>query len=399
MRIVLIHLLAFVLLTACGESEPSNPMTVEMASFSMDALTVIEGNQNKSIFINLRLSKVSTEVVNVTLETVDGSAKEGEDYTGFTEQEIIFDIGDVQEECQIQIIGDEQAEGDEEFMVRVKSISGAKIGTNDISIVIENDDTDFTVDIPTTGYTTPTEYQNMDLIWSDEFEGESLNQDFWTWETGNGSWGWGNNELQFYRKENTKLIDGNLVIQALKENYNGFNYTSSRIKTQNKFKFTHGRVDIRAALPEGQGLWPALWMLGENINQVSWPRCGEIDIMEIVGHEPSTLHGTVHYANSGGAHIQNGKAYYLGGGKRFSDEFNVFSIVWKEDKIEWYMNDIKYHTVTRLSLGTSNPYPFNEDFFFIFNVACGGQWPGSPDASTPFPQNMIVDYIRVFQDN
>ena len=224
-----------------------------------------------------------------------------------------------------------------------------------------------------------------------------MNQEFWTYEIGNGEWGWGNNELQFYRSDNTSLVDGNLVIAARNESFNGFQYTSSRFITRNKFEFTHGRVDIRARIPEGQGIWPALWMLGENINTVGWPRCGEIDIMEIVGHEPNVVHGTVHYANPNGDRIQNGSETRLTGGKKFSDEFYVFSLEWEEDRIRWFLNDVQYHSVSRGGLGLSNPYPFNEPFFFIFNVAVGGQWPGSPDASTVFPQHMIVDYIRVFQ--
>lgn len=384
-------------MTSCGETEDPGPGMVTLPTVSLDPLDVQEGNTDKSVFASVRLSKSSAETVTIFVESSDGTAEAGSDYLAVS-QSVEFAPGSVQENIRIDIIGDEESEVDEIFDLTITNANGATIENGSISIIIENDDLGSgTVAIPATGYTTPTEYENMDLIWSDEFNAETLNEDFWTWELGNGSWGWGNNELQFYRKENTFLIDGNLVIQALKENFNGFDYTSSRMKTQNKFNFTHGRVDIRAALPEGQGIWPALWMLGENITQVSWPRCGEIDIMEIVGHEPSTLHGTVHYANSNGDHIQNGKAYYLGGGKKFSDEFHVFSIVWEEDKIEWYLNDTKYHTVTRQSLGSQNPYPFNDDFFFIFNVACGGIWPGSPDASTTFPQNMIVDYIRVFQ--
>ena len=156
-------------------------------------------------------------------------------------------------------------------------------------------------------------------------------------------------------------------------------------------------MDIRAVLPEGQGIWPALWMLGESITSVGWPRCGEIDIMEILGHEPSKLHATVHYANNNGDRVMNGTSTNLPGGQKFSDEFHVFSIIWEEDRIQFLLDDVPYHNITRNTLGLSNPYPFNEPFFFIFNVAVGGNWPGSPDGTTRFPQHMIVDYIRVFQ--
>ena len=138
-------------------------------------------------------------------------------------------------------------------------------------------------------------------------------------------------------------------------------------------------------------------MLGANFSEVGWPECGEIDIMEMVGHEPSTLHGTVHYPDQNGNHLFMGSSTRLSNGIRFADRFHVFSIIWSEDKIEWYLDDVKYYTVTPTILGSGNPYPFNEPFFFIFNIAVGGRWPGSPDATTTFPQNMFVDYIRVFQ--
>ena len=139
------------------------------------------------------------------------------------------------------------------------------------------------VTIPQLGNTSPSSYPGMSLVWADEFDGSSLNQNFWSYETGNGTNGWGNNELQFYRTENTGIQDGCLVITAKKEPYGGKEYTSSRIITKNKKQFQYGRVDIRAALPKGQGIWPALWMLGANYDTVNWPACGEIDIMEMIG--------------------------------------------------------------------------------------------------------------------
>ncbi len=387
-----------ILISSCGSDEaPMPPTTDAKPTVSLEALNVEEGNEDKSVFASVRLSKASSETVTIFVETMDGTAEANIDYKPISSS-IEFSPGTVQENIKLDIIGDDMSEIDENFTLNIINVTGATIGTGTVEVIIENDDVgDGNVAIPATGYSTPMEYESMNLLWSDEFSGTELDESNWTYESGNGDWGWGNNELEFYRRENTSIVDGHLVIQAREEFYNGFNYTSSRIITKNKFEFKYGRVDIRAVIPEGQGIWPALWMLGANISEVSWPRCGEIDIMELVGHEPSTVHGTVHYANQSGDHMPpNGNDTSLSSGK-FSDEFHVFSLIWEEDRIEIYMDDQLYHTATPLSLGSQNPYPFNEPFFFIMNVAVGGNWPGSPDASTVFPQAMIVDYIRVFQ--
>ncbi|HNE29984.1 MAG TPA: glycoside hydrolase family 16 protein, partial [Saprospiraceae bacterium] len=168
------------------------------------------------------------------------------------------------------------------------------------------------------------------------------------------------------------------------------------IVTKGKKQFKFGRVDIRAALPEGKGLWPALWMLGSNIDAVGWPACGEIDIMELAGDIPNRVVGTVHYGANTSQHQYNPMSKYLSGNANFQDEFHVFSIIWEADKIQFLVDDELYHTITPASLNGAS-YPFNKNFFFIFNVAVGGNFPGNPDSSTPFPQRMIVDYIRVFQ--
>jgi len=393
--------LSFILLfslfiLSCGDNnEPGDNTSLPVVS--IDALGVLEGNVDKSIFASIRLSKAGAEKVTIFLETADGTAEAGVDYLPIS-QSVVFEVGSVQENIRLDIIGDELSELDEDFTLSIINVNGATIGTGSVSVIIENDDLgNGTVVIPSSGYTTPESYDGLELIWSDEFSGSALDESNWTFEIGNGNWGWGNNELQFYREENTSIVDGHLVIEARNENFNGFNYTSSRIITRDKFEFQYGRVDIRAVVPEGQGIWPALWMLGENINTIGWPRCGEIDIMELVGHRPSTVHGTLHYPNPDGEAIPNGESINLTGGQKFSDEFHVFSLIWEEDRVRILMDDIQYHSVTKSSIGSQNGYPFNEPFFFIMNVATGGIWPGSPDATTVFPQHMIVDYIRVFQ--
>ena len=171
-------------------------------------------------------------------------------------------------------------------------------------------------------------------------------------------------------------------------------YNSARITTQNKVFFTHGRVDVRARLPFGQGIWPAIWMLGESISSVGWPASGELDIMELVGHQPNSVHGTAHWGNSG-----NPSTFVTGtksNGEPFSEEFHVFTFDWTPEKLTWYVDEQKFHEIER-SRVTGVTYPFNSDFFLIFNIAVGGNWPGNPDETTTFPQTMEVDYVRIFQ--
>jgi beta-glucanase (GH16 family) len=236
----------------------------------------------------------------------------------------------------------------------------------------------------------------MTLAWQDEFTGSTLDGNVWNYETGNNN-GWGNNELEYYTNspKNTFVSNGNLIIEARKESIGGFNYSSARLTTQNKKSFTYGRVDIRAKLPKGKGIWPALWMLGNNIGTVGWPASGEIDIMELLGQDITKSYGTLHYGASSATHGSKGTSYTLST-SNFYDQFHVFSMEWKQDQIKLFVDDNLFLTVNKIDLGTS-PYPFNAPFFFIFNVAVGGNWPGNPDASTTFPQRMIVDYIRVFQ--
>jgi beta-glucanase (GH16 family) len=247
---------------------------------------------------------------------------------------------------------------------------------------------------PTSGYTSPLTYPNYTLVWQDEFNGSSLSSD-WTYDIGTGSWGWGNNELQYYTNQNAIVANGVLEIKAKQEQFNGQSYTSSRIKTQGLKSWKYGRVDIRAALPYGQGLWPALWMLGDNITSAGWPACGEIDIMEMkggAGANDRTTHGTIHWQDNG-THAQYGGTKTLASGK-FADEFHVFSIVWDQAGIHWLLDNVEFKSVSTSPAELSE---FQEKFFLIFNVAVGGNFPGNPDATSVFPQSMYVDYVRVFQ--
>jgi len=230
--------------------------------------------------------------------------------------------------------------------------------------------------------------------WSDEFDGAAgslPDASKWTYDLGAG--GWGNQELQTYtnQTENVHLDgQGHLVIHV---SSTPSGYTSARLKTQGKFTTQYGRIEARAKLPSGQGLWPAFWMLGANISTVGWPTCGEIDIMENVGREPSTNHGTLHGPGySGGNGISS--SYVLSGSRRFSDDFHVFAVQWAPQSVTFSVDDVVYATVTPAALRGAT-WVFDKPFFLILNVAVGGTFPGSPDATTQFPQEMIVDYVRV----
>jgi beta-glucanase (GH16 family) len=250
----------------------------------------------------------------------------------------------------------------------------------------------------------PADQKAWTLVWSDEFDGANgslPDAAKWNLETGGG--GWGNNELEYYTKrpQNAHLQDGMLVIQALKETYTGpdnvkRNYISARLNTAGRYELTYGRVEARLKVPYGQGLWPAFWMLGNNAGQAGWPGCGEIDIMENIGREPSMVHGTLHGPNySGTSGI--GASYSLAGGQRFADDFHTFVVEWELNVIRFYVDNNLYKTITPANLPGGANWVFDHPFFIILNVAVGGGWPGNPNASTVFPQTMTVDYVRVYQ--
>jgi beta-glucanase (GH16 family) len=242
------------------------------------------------------------------------------------------------------------------------------------------------------------------LVWSDEFNGpvgSAVNQSKWTAEVGGG--GWGNNELEYYttRTENAYQSGGSLVIKAIKEKYTGSDnvtrdYTSARLITKNKFTATYGRFEARIKLPYGQGIWPAFWLLGSNIDSVGWPRCGEVDIMENIGKEPSIIHGTLHGPGySAGSGL--GSSYSLSNNQRFADSFHTFAVEWEPNVVRFYCDGILYKTRTPADLSQGQTWVFNQPFFILLNVAVGGGWPGNPDGMTVFPQTMQVDYVRVYR--
>lgn len=233
------------------------------------------------------------------------------------------------------------------------------------------------------------------LNWADEFDGTEIDRDNWTFDIG-GS-GWGNNELEYYtdRPENARIEDGILVIEAREEEYGSSDYTSARLLTQGLQTWQYGRFEARLKLPFGQGIWPAFWMLGADITSVGWPNSGEIDIMEFIGREPSNVYGTLHGPGySGGSSIGGSLSLVE---SAFSDEFHTFAVEWLPDRISWYVDGKQYLTKTAEDL--PGEWVFDHDFFILLNLAVGGNWPGYPDETTTFPQQYLVDYVRVYDMN
>lgn len=241
------------------------------------------------------------------------------------------------------------------------------------------------------------EKRNWQITWSDEFNGlagQSPDASKWTFDLGTGQDGWGNSELQSYTNSpaNISLDDeGNLVITAINE---GNRFTSARIKTQGLFAQQYGRFEARIKTPYGPGIWPAFWMLGENIETEPWPACGEIDIMELRGQEPHIIHGTLHGPGYSGGNPVTGS--YALVNDRFDNDFHLFAIEWDKDKIDFFVDDYLYQRIERSNV--PGEWVYDQPFFILLNVAVGGNYVGFPTAQTPFPQKMYIDYVRVYQE-
>ena len=245
---------------------------------------------------------------------------------------------------------------------------------------------------------------NYKLVWSDEFsgpDGSSPDSSKWTYDIGGN--GWGNNELEYYtnRTQNAQIKGGNLVITAQQEAYTGAdgvtrNYTSARLKTQGLFSQAYGRFEARIKIPAGQGMWPAFWMLGNDITSVGWPKCGEIDIMENIGKEPGTVHGSLHGPSTSAPTSDLSALFSLPAGHNFGSDFHLYAVEWEPGTIRFYVDTNLYATFTSSQWPAGGAWVFDHPFFILLNVAVGGSWPGSPDSTTVFPQQMLVDYVRVY---
>jgi beta-glucanase (GH16 family) len=245
-------------------------------------------------------------------------------------------------------------------------------------------------------------------VWSDEFDGPSIDTSKWGFDLGNNN-GWGNNELEVYTAKaanaSIQKVDGtsSLVITARKERVTdggkSYDYTSARLLTKDKYTMSSGKLEVRAKLPRGQGLWPAIWLLGANIDTVSWPGSGEIDLMEFLGHDTATVYSTIHGPVSGGPGV--GQPYRLPAGQSFADAFHVFTLEWRPDHLEFLVDGNLFFVASKAKIeyevGPAD-WVYDHPYFFILNVAVGGNWPGNPNAATTFPQSMAVDYVRVFRN-
>ncbi len=247
----------------------------------------------------------------------------------------------------------------------------------------------------------------FEMVWNDEFDGTEIDRSKWSYDLEDGCQisenlcGWGNNELEYYtdRPENSFIEDGNLVIKAIREIpffLGRHQYTSARMVTKNKGDWKYGRVDVRAKLPVGQGLWPAIWMLPTENVYGGWPKSGEIDIMENIGSEPNRVFGTIHYGhdfwrfNSQGIESEEGQP-------NFAQEFHVYTLLWDENCIQFQVDGKDVGEPNTRSTVLPTTYPFDQEFHLLLNVAVGGNLPGNPNGSTSFPQTMEVDYVRVYQ--
>jgi beta-glucanase (GH16 family) len=277
---------------------------------------------------------------------------------------------------------------------------GANSG-NEVSVNLRDNKTTSTADVNA---------EDWVLTWSDEFDtppGTQPDPGVWQPEIAdgilNGLTGWGNGEFEYYTDSPDNAStdgDGNLVI-TVKEStdnlpcwYGSCEYTSARLITRDRLEFTYGRIEARIKVPYGQGLWPAFWLLGTNIDEVGWPQSGEIDILENIGREPATAYGTVHGPGySGGQGIGSGFDIQEG---KLADDFHIYAIEWSPNELRWYFDETNYFTVTTDDLPADSEWVYDHPFFIILNAAVGGNWPGSPDETTNFPQTMTVDYVRVY---
>lgn len=231
---------------------------------------------------------------------------------------------------------------------------------------------------------------NYELVWSDEFNGNSLDTNTWNYEIGTGSWGWGNNEQQYYTDRNIKVSNGTMKITAKREDYGGMKYTSSRITTKNKKNFKYGKIEARIKMPKFKGVWPAFWMLGANQDSVGWPKCGEIDIVEAINDE-NLVYGTLHWFHDpGNDNADSGSSVAVAN----RTEYHVYGVEWTADKLRWYVDGKVYRT---MDVSNDSFSEVRKEYFVIFNMAIGGQWPGYDIDETAFPATMEVDWVRAYK--
>jgi len=382
MRRFLIAAIA-IALAACEGGGSNNTPAEILSKLSIDDVTLFEGSSGTTPFeFTISMDKAFSQPVTVSYSTADGTAKAGEDYTAVSNQTVIFQPGEKSKKITISVTADTQREGAETFTVNLSNVVNGVIAKGVGTGTIRDDDEGAAF---------------TNLVWSDEFDYTGL-PDNKKWGYDVGGHGWGNNELQYYTKErsqNARVENGHLVIEARRENMEGREYTSARLVTKNKGDWKYGRIEVKARLPQGRGIWPAIWMLPTEWKYGDWPKSGEIDIMEFVGYEPDRVHGTVHTQS-----FNHSIGTQKGSSLRFTDlatAAHIYAIEWYADKIDFFVDGERYFTFTNTNRGAAD-WPFDQTFHLILNVAVGGNWGGAQgvDASV-YPQQFLIDYVRVYQ--
>ncbi|MEL6134344.1 MAG: family 16 glycosylhydrolase [Bacteroidota bacterium] len=340
-----------------------------------------------SMRFSLVLSEALSEDLTVSFAISEITAEEGTDYELPSIQQVVISAGSTTGEIVVPIIDDGEAEIEEAFLLEITNNANVRMMNNPTQATITSDDL---LSIMDEGFTSPISYGQFTLVWEENFEGPQLDPATWNYETGFGIEGNSNNELQDYRRQNAYVQDGYLILDVRQEP-NG-SYTSARINTDGKRTFQFGRIDIRAKLPEGKGIRPGLAMLGENFSSVGLPQSGALELGYLDGSE-------VAIARSGAEWFQNGQIETIVDTfnqrtTTFTEEFHVYSIFWEPTQITWYVDGIKYNLLTTTPEEMDE---FRQAFFFVLGASVGGDRLGEPDTSTRFPQRMIVDYIRVYQ--
>lgn len=366
-------------------------------TLSVQAAAGIETNTDGKLEFEIKLDRSDfTSAVSFDYSVTGITAEPGVDFMQTSGQSTI-DVGTSSIKIAVPILNDDMKEIDETLSLTISNPKNATIqSATAIGNIIDNDESQLSDE---DGYNTPTSYYGYSQVWNQDFSEATLDESIYNYEMGDGCpdiCGWGNEELQNYTndEENIKLADGKLSITATQQDV--LSFKSARITTKDKVEIQYGRIDVRAKLPKGQGLWPAIWMLGANIDEVGWPACGEIDNMEFLGHEVNKIHGTAHYGEQGAGSTFKTSTY--ASGDDYTEGYHVFTLIWELNKLTWYVDETKFHSLERKDIGSAQ-WRFNQPFFFIFNVAVGGRFPGNPDETTVFPQTMDIDYIRVFQPN
>jgi beta-glucanase (GH16 family) len=377
-----------------GGSQQKTPAVIP--TITINNVTQVRDTSNAGTYtFAVTLNQQTTDTVTVNYATADSSAVATKDYTP-SSGTLSFLPGSSVGVIKVTVTPSNLRAANTAFIIHLSNPVNGTLSTPEAAGIIENQGNNLGSD--TTGYQTPATYVGYKLLWNDEFNESTVNTNYWQYDLGNG--GWGNQELECYTDSNATVANGYLQIQAKQQTvvYNGVssNYTSTRMNTAGKFTFEYGRVDIRAKLPVAPGMWPALWFLGNNFGTAGWPACGETDLMELVGTNPHLVTGSIHWLEANGAEGTLNNTYTLPNGADYSQKFHVFSLVWTPTQITMYVDDMPYMSQSSTSI-SSGTWPFNQPQFMIFNVAVGGDWPGSPTAQTVFPQSMYVDYVRVFQ--